>query len=51
MRTCCRGRKRFAQDLANDIVTLRMIRLLHWESTDNSYEAHFNLEYQISISR
>jgi 2-(1,2-epoxy-1,2-dihydrophenyl)acetyl-CoA isomerase len=24
-----------------------MIRSLYWESTDNSYEAYFNLEHQM----
>ena len=40
--------KELAQDLANGpTVSLRLIRRLYWESTDNSYEEQLNLERQM----
>ena len=40
--------RELAQDLANGpTVSLRLIRRLYWESTDNSYEEQLNLERQM----
>jgi 2-(1,2-epoxy-1,2-dihydrophenyl)acetyl-CoA isomerase len=40
--------KELAQDLANGpTVSLKLIRRLYWESTDNSYEEQLNLERQM----